>query len=224
MEAPPKKQGDDKGYALVKALVGSTPIAGHAFAVAMETYFAPPLEKRREKWFERVAEAIGELQQQQPGLTLEHLAENEVFITAVVQASQIALRNHQAEKIELLKQAVLHSVLPNAPSEDKQLMFLRFIDELTPSHVRALAAARVRKNQRRSYLEIIWDDVPELQDGDPHQRFVVVLIRELQVRGLLHSESDYNFPNKPNAVGGAPQLADEFLSFVGIPPHKYSAT
>ena len=56
-----------------------------------------------------------------------------------MQASQIALRNHQQAKLEALRNAVLNSALPNSPQEDEQMIFLRLIDQLTPWHLRVLS-------------------------------------------------------------------------------------
>jgi len=53
-------------------------------------------------------------------------------------ASQAAIRNHQQEKLEALRNAVLNVASGNAPDEDLQLMFLNFIDTLTAWHLRIL--------------------------------------------------------------------------------------
>lgn len=125
MENLPEKTNSDAAYALAKALIGSVPVAGHALAVLMEQLLAPPLEKRREQWALEVANAISELQSRDPSVTVDSLRENEGFVSVVLQASQTAIRTHRAEKIATLRQAVLSAAGPNAPSDDKQQMFLR---------------------------------------------------------------------------------------------------
>lgn len=55
-----------------------------------------------------------------------------------MQASQMAIRNHQKEKLRALRNAVLNSALPNPPQEDEQMIFLRLVDQLTPWHLRVL--------------------------------------------------------------------------------------
>lgn len=52
----------------------------------------PPLEKRRQQWMADVGEKLLELESN--GLKLEHLQNNEQFISAVMLASQAALRTH----------------------------------------------------------------------------------------------------------------------------------
>lgn len=56
-----------------------------------------------------------------------------------MQASQIAIRNHQQVKLEALRNAILNTALPNPPQEDEQMIFLRLIDQLTPWHLRVLS-------------------------------------------------------------------------------------
>ena len=113
--------------------------AGGPLSVILETAFAPPIERRREKWLKQLGEIVSHLEQRVADLTPEKLSQNEVFITIALQATQIALRNHHEEKLSALKGAVLHSALPNGPEEHLQLMFLQFVDELTPTHLAMLA-------------------------------------------------------------------------------------
>lgn len=61
-----------------------------------------------------------------------------MFITTALQASTIALRNHQTEKLEALKNAVLNAALPNSPDENLQQMYLNFVDAMTEWHIRIL--------------------------------------------------------------------------------------
>lgn len=81
---------------------------------------------------------VAEVQEHVAELTPEKLAHDEVFVTVAMQASQIAIRNHQNAKLEALRNAVLNSALPNPPHEDEQMIFLRLIDQLTPWHLRVL--------------------------------------------------------------------------------------
>jgi hypothetical protein len=55
-----------------------------------------------------------------------------------MQANQSAFRNHKKEKIDALRNAVLNSCLPGAPEDDIQMIFLNYIDELTPWHLRIM--------------------------------------------------------------------------------------
>lgn len=194
MEKPPKKTKGDVGHAVVKAIAAAVPTAGGPAAVLLETVFAPPLERRREKWFQRVADAIDELQNKIADLTPEKLSENDLFVTVALEATQIALRNHHEEKLEALKNALLHSAMPNRPDEQLQLMYLRFIDELTPLHLVVLAVL----NGPAQWMEqhnvtnpawgmggvsvVIEHCVPALRG---RREVYEQLVRDLQARGLI---------------------------------------
>ncbi|MBW3509542.1 MULTISPECIES: hypothetical protein [unclassified Janthinobacterium] len=140
MEKPPvARSKGDVAREVGRAIVSLVPAAGGPLQVAFENLFASPLERRKEAWLEQLAEVLTEVERRIEGLTPEKLASNEAFVTVVMQASQVALRNHQNAKLEALRNAVLNAALPGAPQEDEQLTFLRLIDQLAPWHLRVLA-------------------------------------------------------------------------------------
>lgn len=98
----------------------------------------PPLEKRRNLWFKQVEKRLSVLEGTKDTIDLEDLSNNEQFITALLSASQAAMRTHEEEKLEALCNAVLNTVTPNDISEDLQLVFLSLIDNLTGWHLRIL--------------------------------------------------------------------------------------
>ena len=139
MDNPPERTAGDTVHAVVKSIASAVPTAGGPLSVLLETLFAPPVERRKEKWFKQLAEVVSQLEQRVADLTAEKLSQNENFVTVALQATQIALRNHHEEKLSALRGAVLHAGLPNGPDEHLQLMFLQFVDELTPTHLAMLA-------------------------------------------------------------------------------------
>ncbi|MBW3615161.1 MAG: hypothetical protein KY439_07635 [Actinobacteria bacterium] len=82
---------------------------------------------------------MDELRERLDGFDPRDLDGNEQFISAVLAASTVAMKSHHREKLEMLRNALINSVLPGAPDEHEQLAFLRLIDELTPLHARMLA-------------------------------------------------------------------------------------
>lgn len=135
--APPQAEKKDKAIAVVRAAVGSIPYVGNAAIELMPLLFTAPLERRRQEWMNTVASALRELDQERR-ISLDELQSDEAFISVLVQSSQVAVRNHQREKIEALRQAVCNSAGGVDIEEDLQLLFVRFIDELTPSHLALL--------------------------------------------------------------------------------------
>jgi len=95
-----------------------------------------PATKRSSQWInEYLSKAVQTIAEKATPSVVENLSNNESFLTVVLQATSIALRNHQKEKLEALRNAIINSVLPNAPDESLQLMFLNFIDSFTPCHL-----------------------------------------------------------------------------------------
>ena len=129
----PQPSTDDTAHLVATAILSTIPGAAELF----EHFIMPPLEKRREEWREKVAEALKKLEANY-GFNLEHLQSNEHFITIVVQATTIAVRNHQKEKIKALQNALINSATNSDVDDDIQLLFIRYIDELTPSHLKML--------------------------------------------------------------------------------------
>lgn len=134
----PKISAGDYAYALAKAGISQIPIVGAPASEILPLILAPPFERRRSEWLKSLGERLKLLETQVEGLKLENLQNNETFITTALHASQAAIRSHQDEKLQALSNAVLNSALPNPIEEDLQLIFLNFIDELTPWHLREL--------------------------------------------------------------------------------------
>lgn len=128
----------DWAHTIAKAGLSAIPIAGGPVAELFAAVIVPPLSKRRDQWLQSLAEGLEELKGRVDGFTVESLAGNDIFITSFLQASQAAIRNHQKEKLDALRNALLNVAAGNAPDEDPQLMFLAFIDALTPWHLKVL--------------------------------------------------------------------------------------
>jgi hypothetical protein len=137
---PPKAEVKDYAYAILKGAIASVPIpiASGVASELLSLILVPPLTKRQEDWVSSIAQGLVKLREKVEGFKLEDLSENQVFITTVLHATQSALRNHQMEKLDALRNAVLNSALLNAPEEDLQLIFINWVDELTTWDLRIL--------------------------------------------------------------------------------------
>ncbi len=96
----------------------------------------PSLEKRRIEWFDDLAERVRRLEEEER-LTLDDL-QSEPVVDVLLQASRAALATSSTEKRDALRNAVLNSVLPGAPDEAERFMFLRYVEDFTPWHLRIL--------------------------------------------------------------------------------------
>ncbi|MDP1757161.1 MAG: hypothetical protein Q8L38_06930 [Pseudohongiella sp.] len=133
---PPKQGISDSAHAIAKAGLSMIPLAGGPAAELFQYVVQPPLEKRRAEWMQSVGERLHELEAK--GLDLEKLKDNEQFISAVMQASQAALRTHRTEKLAALRNAILNIACGQTPDETVQHLLLSFIDELSEMHLRIL--------------------------------------------------------------------------------------
>lgn len=229
MDKPPnKKSTGDVAREAGKAIISAVPAAGGPLQVLFENIYTAPLEKRKQAWLEKLAEAVSILQEKVDGLTPEKLAQNEAFITISLQASQIAIRNHQKEKLEALRNAVLNSALPNPPEEDQQLIFLRLIDQLTPWHLRVLALLNGPEEWMRNHginnpgwgvggvSTVLEHCFPELRGK---RELYDQLVRELQTEGLIGQGEFLHLTMTGNGMvqSRTSQLGKQFLKFISNP-------
>ncbi len=138
MDKPPSKStAREVTEAAIVGGVGAVPVAGSPLAAAFALALGWSYNRRMTAWLEDLAEAVDELQQQGTA-TLEDLVDDDVFLDAVALATRAAQATHQQEKLEALRNAVLHSVGPDAPDVDEQARFFRYVADFTPSHLRLL--------------------------------------------------------------------------------------
>lgn len=173
----PKKSAGDVVHAVVKGTLSVIPFAGGAAAELFTLILSPPLEKRRQRWMESVTERLDQAE-----ANIQSLGQNPSFVTTLVHASTIAVRTHQEEKLEALRNAVVNSALGLTPSDDLQAIFLNLVDSFTPTHLRIL-----RYFQNRSSLTS--GDVQTLRDSRP---ITDMVINDLAGRGLIQDQRPYS--------------------------------
>jgi hypothetical protein len=136
----PQPQETDKLIAIMRSVVAGIPYAGGVITEAWSGFFSSPLAKRREAWLHDLAVAVAELQKAMPELSIEVLRQNEAFLPAVLNATSIAIRTHNKEKLVALRNGAMSSVVNPDISEDEQAMFMKYVDDFTPWHLRVLQA------------------------------------------------------------------------------------
>jgi hypothetical protein len=224
-----KPTGGDVGHTIAKAGLASIPVVGGAAAEIFSAIIVPPLSKRRDKWIISIAEGLKELEDEVKGFKAEELSKNDTFITTVTHATQAAIRNHQAEKLEALRNAVLNSALPNPISEDIQLIFLNFIDTLTPCHLRVL---KFFENPRAwgekhgitypdwytgSTSVALEHTFPELSGK---REFYDLLVKDLFSRGLMNTDSLHTTVTGRGMLDShTTAMGQQFISFITSPIH-----
>jgi hypothetical protein len=214
---PPKQDTSDVVHAVIKAGLSAIPVLGGTTAELFQLVIQPPLERRRVKWMTAVGEKLCELEKQ--GVNLDELAKSEEFVSAVMQASSIALRTHQQEKLDALRNAVLNTAVGQAPDEALQHMFLHWIDSFSALHLRILkiffTPSPEPGHSTGSLRSVVEASIPELRN----QRHIYDQIcKELYASGLVNTEGLHAMMTSRGLMEKRTSpLGDAFLQFVNDP-------
>lgn len=210
----PSRSKDDIAHIVAKAGLSAVPIVGGPAAELFQYVIQPPLEKRRAEWMAEVGEKLRSLEES--GLKLEDLQNNPQFISAVMQASQIALRSHQQAKLYALKNAVANVAIGRSPDETIQHLFLDFIDSLTEAHLRILkvfdAPTPPPGMSMGGLSNVLEHNIPELRG---RRDLYDQLWRDLNARGLVNTESLHGTMSGTGlSQRRTTNLGIEFLKFI----------
>lgn len=219
---PEETAGDDLHRAARAALAG-LPIVGGAAVELFNRLLAPPIQQRRDAWLDGLAERIEKLEQEER-VKVEDLRDNDEFVSTVMQASQVAVRNHQQEKIDALRNAVLNTAIGQAPDDAKREMFLGLVDVFSVIHLRILQALAdsSRASDRRPHIALSIGSIAELAvqllpDLRPQAEFVEVIVEDLCRSGLLFWNRDGGATNIGQGATQVSELGSEFLRFISEP-------
>lgn len=128
----------EKAHRVARIMIGAVPILGGAGVEIFNSLIDTPMNERKVQWMNQVGNALNDLIEKGV-LTEQGLKHNETFITTVAQASMLAIRSHQQEKLEALRNAVLNVAVGHDPEEDLRQLFLNFVDVCTVTHIRLLS-------------------------------------------------------------------------------------
>ena len=83
----PKATAGDAAHTIAKAGLSAIPVIGGPAAELFSTVIIPPLTRRREAWLQSLADGLEALEKKVDGFSVQSLANNEEFVTMVVEAS-----------------------------------------------------------------------------------------------------------------------------------------
>lgn len=130
---PPNPSAGDITRSLVKAGVSAAPAIGGPAAELFDLVVPSSLNRRRQEWFERVADKLRELEERE--VDLSGLATDEGFITVLMEASKAALGTHLEDKLDLLANCVASAALPDNRDDFMAMRLLQYVEELNPEHL-----------------------------------------------------------------------------------------
>ncbi len=214
---PPKATKGDALHALTKAGLSGIPVVGGAAVELFQYLVQPPLERRRTEWMVEVGEKLQELERR--GLNIEELGQKDEFISAVMHASHIALRTHQVEKREALRNAIFNVGAGQSPGEALEHMFFDWIDSLSVLHIQVLMLfqdpAPPSQMSMGGLGSVLEHNMPQLKG----QRHIYDQVwKDLYSRGLVNTESLHvTMSGQGLASKRTTEVGDEFLRFISEP-------
>ncbi len=224
---PPDKSIVDDLHSMAKGAISCVPVVGGLVAELFQTVIVPPLVRRQQEWMEQIAAALNDLREKIGDFSWESLVNNETFTDVVLHASQLALRNHQAEKLVALRNAVCNTALNIDIDDTHKLIFLRYVDEFTVLHLKLLDLLldprewEKKNNQSFPTLlmggisHIVEHAIPELSGEN---ETYVLIIKDLQARGLL---SNFNIGTTMSwegiISGRSTDIGRKFVRFISEP-------
>ena len=179
---PPTSTSGDTAHLVASSILSLIPGAPELF----QKLISPPLEKRQYAWMQKVADTLERIETN-AGITLEGLADNEAFASVVLQATYVAIRNHHEEKRRALANCIYNAgTFPNTET-DLQLSFVRYIDELSPSHIVLLQEINNRFDEIKSVhsYENLYQLLHTNIANTPTRDIFKMMCLELQGRGLI---------------------------------------
>ena len=226
LEPAPEPTAFDYSVAVAKGI--SLPASFVAPAVGSAVAFfdlitAPIRGKRFNEWCEKVRLLLNDHSKKFKELTPERLAASEEFNSAFAQAAQAAIRTHDEEKLEALRNAVLNTALSKEPDGDRQAIFVSIVDRLAPSHLRVLKALETPRqatlmsvHETRSPADWLKEFVPSLKPED--KDFIKFLIDDLQSAHLIQIKSqDSAFTRDRDWMTN---FGHNFLRFISAPSQE----
>ncbi|MGN6199933.1 hypothetical protein [Humibacter sp.] len=218
---------------LETALVGSAgliPGVGSLLSAGIATIFRQESDKRIREWQEQVVEAVNHIGDAVGDL--ESRVSDGAFYDAAYQATFIALSTASEDKRSMLANALVNIGITeeaDARERDTRAVFMRFVNELTPSHVRllryflapetSLGWDAARKVERKP-TSTIWDGVHAAFPQWVGDQVTSLMVDDLRQRNLL--DLSPNDLAKAMTGGGAltrrtTGLGKHFLDFLSGP-------
>ncbi len=211
---------------IVEAAKVALPFLGPAGAVGslFLGWIAGPVVRRRfDEWGRDLQERVRRLEEMK--VLTEDSLKDERFVDAVITASRAAAATSSAEKHAALRNAVLNVALKHAPEADSQQLFLRYVDELFPTHLKLLKIiSEPGKLGNTTGGAVENKAISNFFPGDATAPGADRFLEDLIDRGLV-SFSQRRQAQAPPEVLRHPKLhftatpfGEAFLTFIGEPP------
>ena len=168
-----------------KTALSVIPVGGALVTCVWDSVKANAVQKRMDEWKTLIEERLHTIES-----TLEDIGNNELFASAMMKATECALRTAEQTKREYLANVVKNSLIIPI-DESKMMMFLDLVDRSTAWHLAILEFFRDPtqggKNTENNYYIgapsiVLQEALPELCKN---MDMVLKIVRDLQQDGLI---------------------------------------
>lgn len=225
IEPFPRSEDGEFGYTAAKLALGTVPGLGPLAQEVLEKAVGNPLRRRQETWFASLGEALSALVDRVEGLSAEALAEDEVFVSTVAQATQQAIATHSQVKREALRNIVLNTALGVKLDDVLLGSFLGYVERFSEAHLKLLAlmadpmadaayAAQARNVYMGSVQGVVHEAHPDLSAATGVlDRLYDDLTREGLLGGSLKAMCSASGLQQPQTTA----YGNAFLEFIRAP-------
>lgn len=208
-----KKVVTDTIEVVAKTALSVIPVGGTLITTVWDTVKGNVLAKRQEEWQKTVEERLSKTEE-----TLESIGENELFATALIKATELAIKTSRIEKMEYLANAVVNSLKPDL-DEEKLIIFLELLDKYTVTHIKILhffhspasfSTSLGHTFMMGSPLTILFSVYPELNND-----LFYKIYHDLFSDGMVNTENlNITMTGSGMVAKRTTPLGDAFLNFI----------
>lgn len=208
-----KEKALDTVEIIGKTALSAIPIGGALVTSIYDTVKGNCLSRRQEKWRSALEKRLTKLEN-----TLDEIGDNELFATALIKATELAMRTATDEKMAYLANSVINSLNPNI-NEEKLIVFLDLLDRYTVSHIKIIYfffnPKRFDGIDSNSYMigspsTLLFHVYPELNND-----FFKKIYDDLYNDGMVTLENlNISMTGSGMVEKRTTVIADEFLQFI----------
>lgn len=200
----------------VKLLLSSIPVGGPLIQAVFDVSKEYTLNKRQQEWRDHVESRLSKIEKD-----IKDVGSNELFVTALVTGTYIAMKTSEQEKRDYLANGILNS-LEESINETKLIIFLSLIDKYSIWHIKLLqyfqnplSYPEAKKTYDGMYMggrySLVEAQFPYLcQDKELFEK----IFKDLTDEGLISISINGLVSHESLGVKGTTVLGDDFLNFI----------
>lgn len=184
-----------------------------------------PVEKRRADWFNKLSSDLRELSGRMEGFDPKSLGDNEDFITAVMEATPLAIKTHKEAKREAFRNTVLNVAAGHVIDDVLKGRFLQCLDQFSEAHIKVLrilhdplSHPRVVDAAKNVYMGSPMTALgPEFKAQGVEGDILSVVLADLKQERMIGGGLNVMMSGDSVARKDTTALGDAFLKFIDSP-------